>query len=256
VSEPSRKGARSRAAIPADTLRALNAGTFASANLVEGLAVDFAALLRAVAPEMPGQGVAAMQAAAGQGVTRRMALAAELLLREHGVAGAAALAAHPSDTVRGWAAFMLGGAPGLAMAQRLSALRGLADDAHFAVREWAWLALRPHVVAEPLVAIALLRPWTMESSDNLRRFAVEATRPRGVWAAHIGLLRQDPSPALVLLEPLRADPSRYVQDSVANWLNDAGKDRPDWTRALCERWMQESPDDATRRICRRGARSL
>lgn len=250
-----RKGAASRVAIPADTLRALNEGSLAAATLVESLAVDHALLLRAAVPALPEACFAAMEDAVGQGITRRMAIAAELLDAHLGPGGAALLDTHPSDTVRGWAAFMIGRAASLDLAGRLAALRPLADDAHFGVREWAWLALRPHVVANPSDAIRLLVPWTAEDSANLRRFAVEATRPRGVWAAHVTALRQDPSPGLALLDPLRAEPIRYVQESVANWINDAAKDHPDWAHALCARWRAESDAPATTRICRRALRA-
>lgn len=247
-----RKGARSRAEIPADVLAGLNAGTLETRTLAEGLAVDFAALLRAAVPEADAADAARLDPSVG--VTRRMAAAGEIVLSRLGPAGFDRLAGHRSDTVRGWAAYLLAGVPGMPAAERFARIRPLADDPHFGVREWAWLALRPHVAADPAGAVALLAPWTGEASANLRRFAVEITRPRGVWCAHIGEFRQRPEAGLPLLEPVRSDPAKYVQDSAANWLNDAAKTRPDWVRALVGRWRRESRTPQTERICGRALR--
>jgi 3-methyladenine DNA glycosylase AlkC len=130
-------------------------------------------------------------------------------------------------------------------------MRPLADDPHFGVREWAWLALRADIVAAPLQALEYLQPWTQEASPYLRRFACEALRPRGVWATHVALFKQHPEHALPLLEALADDPERYVQDSVGNWLNDAGKTQPQWLRALCARWQYEHHSDANAYIRKR-----
>lgn len=227
---------------------ALDAGTAASATLAEALAVDFASLL-ATLPGIDARAVAAMRAAAGEGVVARMKRGGAILA-EAGIDPAD----HPSDTVRGWAAFAVGADASLPLDRRLDAVRPFADDPHFGVREWAWMAVRPALAAELDRALALLVPWTGSERENLRRFASEATRPRGVWCAHITALRRDPSPARQLLDALRADPARYVQLSVGNWLNDAAKDNPAWVKALPERWGRNDPH--TRRILARGMRSL
>ncbi|MEN4918045.1 DNA alkylation repair protein [Achromobacter spanius] len=252
VAKPAGRGVKD---IAPTRLAQLNAGEPA-ATLTECLAVDFAALMRAAAPQVGAQGLALMQAQAGAGISRRMALAARILLDGPGPQALAAMRAHASDTVRGWACFMVGALPGVSVAQRLDLIRPLADDPHFGVREWAWLAVRPHLAADLETAVKRLRPWTKEPSERLRRFASESLRPRGVWCAHIGALKADPAIALPLLDPLRADPAAYVQDSVANWLNDASKDQPDWVRQVCARWLAGNPAAATERICKRALRSI
>jgi 3-methyladenine DNA glycosylase AlkC len=105
-------------------------------------------------------------------------------------------------------------------------------------------------------AIGLLHPWVRDRDENIRRFASELTRPRGVWCAQIETLKAQPWRALPLLEPLKADPSRYVQNSVANWLNDASKTQAEWVDEVCRRWLARSRAPATEYIVRRACRSL
>lgn len=252
----SRKGATSAANIPHDVLQALSRGEMQSATLAECLALDQATLVRAVFPRLSSSALKAVDAACELGVLKRMGRIGAVLLDALGETGIAQCQSHCADTVRGWACFMIGAQPELALTARLAAIRPLADDAHFGVREWAWMAVRPHLAQELAAAIAHLTQWTAEPSAQLRRFASEALRPRGVWCAHIAALKREPQLALPLLSPLRADSSPYVQDSVANWLNDAAKDQPDWVRSLCAQWLENAPSDATLRICQRAQRSL
>jgi len=256
MSNLARKGARRAADIPAEVLAALSQGEIASANLVELLALDQMRLLRGVFPDLSQQALRAAEAACQLGILKRMMAMAALLWVELGEAGMMRCQTHLADTVRGWACFMIGAQPGLDVPARLAAIRPFADDAHFGVREWAQIAVRPHLVQELDTAIEALVPWTASPSENLRRFASEALRPRGVWCAHIVALKRAPERALPILSPLRADVSGYVQDSVANWLNDAAKDHPDWVRTLCGQWLQDEPGSATRRICQRALRSF
>lgn len=145
--------------------------------------------------------------------------------------------------------------PGGEIAERFRTVRPLADDAHFAVREWAWLALRECVRSEVSTSLTLLMDWTLEPSPFLRRFAIEITRPRGVWARKIDELLDNPDLGLPLLDNVRADPEKYVQDSAANWLNDIARTNPAWVRQTCSRWLQR-PSPQTERICRRAQRSI
>lgn len=247
-----RKGYSKRSDIPAELLHDLNTGRIETATLAEGLAIDFAELFRSIHPKLSPDAAASLSP--GIGIASRMRAAGELAFRRLSKSALAKLQYHPSDTVRGWAAFSTACGERPALQELLDRIRPFADDPHFGVREWAWLAVRPNLAGEIELALRLLDPWCGSESENLRRFAVESTRPRGVWCAHIGRLKTHPELGAALLEPLRADPSRYVQNSVANWLSDASKTRPEWVRALVERWRSESPVAATQFIANRALR--
>jgi 3-methyladenine DNA glycosylase AlkC len=252
---PARRiGARRMADVPPEILKQLNRGEIETASLTEMLAMDLRVLLRTVdasAARTVGDALAP-----GIGITQRMRTAGETLLATRGEGVIPTLASHPSDIVRGWAAYAINARPRKGLKNLLTAIRPLADDPNSGVREWAWLAVRPRIAAEIDETIVLLTSWTGDTSPYIRRFATEATRPRGVWCCHIDALKTEPERALPLLNPLHADGHKYVQDSVANWLNDAGKTRPDWVRGVCARWLKSSGTPQTRRICTRAQRRL
>ena len=247
-----RKGAASVSSVPVDILEQLEAGTIESATLSEGLAINFVTLIRNLFPELANKAADTIDPKSG--ITKRMAAVAQVILRTKGHNAISELTNHPSDTVRGWTAYIIA-AQETELPEKLRLIQPLADDPHFGVREWAWLAVRPDIVKSPQEAISLLEPWTKNSSEFIRRFATEATRPRGVWSAHISILKETPEIGLPLLEPLNSDPSRYVQDSVANWLNDAFKSQPDWVESLCSRWEAETKSENTAYIAKRALRS-
>lgn len=251
------RGARRASDLDSGHLAALNEGRVPSRTLAEAMAIDQSILLRSVAPEAALRMQSVLQEAQPLGILKRMQHIGDGLARELDEAEATRLATHPSDTVRGWICFMIASAEYDGPAALLAKLRPFADDRHFAVREWVWMAARPRLVLDLDASVALLAEWTADDSERIRRFASEALRPRGVWASHISAFKTDPDRGLSILQPLRADPSRSVQDSVANWINDAAKTNPDWARALIQRWLADSNNNAaTERIARRALRSL
>lgn len=257
-----RKGARSRADITPDILDAINAGKIPTVNLVEYLAADLAVLLPAVATQigLDSQHPELLKTIARlpslKPMQRHWAIAQSLLsVIDHNTEIEQKLSGHISDLARQWAALFAGLRPDLDLSDRLRLARPFAADAHFGVREIAWLAVRKVIAAKIVPALELLRPWTVEPDPNIRRFASEVTRPRGVWCAHIELLKTNPELGLYVLEKLQDDPSRYVQDSVGNWLNDASKTRPEWVRMISREWLEKCDSKNTRYICQRAMRS-
>jgi len=260
-----RKGASRIALIPDEVLQALNAGQVPTANLNEFLAIDLAQLAVAVARDLgldPGHErlqdtLAMLQSFKPMKRHGLIAHALYDMAAQSAAPDAVAerLVSHPSDVARCWASDWVRHS-GWPLARQLQAQVRLAADPHFGVREMAWAAVREAVIAELDLALSLLQPWVHDADANIRRFASELTRPKGVWCAPIRALQAEPQRALALLEPLRADPSRYVQNSVANWLNDASKSQGPWVEAVCARWLDESPCEATRCIVRRARRTL
>ncbi len=260
-----RKGARSIKDIPPMILEQLNLGLIPSANLVEWLAIDQHLLLRnflhqtqrthyleailSRINQLKKQTVNTLNEAIGEGILEQILQHDDGKLYE-------LLRQHPSDAVRCWATHIIGKNKQLSITEKLTQVQVFATDAHFGVREVAWMALRPSLAANLAESILLLEKWTTSQDENIRRFASEATRPRGVWCAHIEALKLNPELALPILLPLKNDASRYVQNSVANWLNDAGKTRPDFVKNVCKQWQEESPTEATAYIIKRAMRSF
>ncbi len=260
-----RKGARSAKDIPDDIMAQLNAGQIESANLVEWLAIDQLSLLKGFLEQADRNQYLApvinrIEQLKKKSVnTLNEAIGTELLslARQHSDDDLFSfMAQHPADMVRCWAAYFVGGNDELSINAKLTRIQPFAADRHFGVREVGWIAVRPTIIQQLSPAIDILAKWTSSSDTNIRRFASEATRPRGVWCPHIEELKQNPALALSILEPLKSDSARYVQDSVGNWLNDASKTQPEFVVNLCQKWTTESPTKETAYIVKKALRAL
>ncbi len=118
----------------------------------------------------------------------------------------------------------------------------------------AEFSIRPFIERHPEATLARLAQWTQDPSPHVRRLVSEGTRPRLPWASRLRDFQRDPAPVLALLERLKDDPELYVRRSVANNLNDIGKDHPDLLADVARRWLQNASPER-RWIVRHALRS-
>ena len=260
-----RTGARTKKDIPENILAQLNAGEIECANVVEWSAVNRRCLLENVLKQHDRTAYLRPVLKHVDNLEKQTintvgeAIGTELLhqMKIHDDNGfLKILLTFQSDLVRSWGAFIVGKDTALTLEQMLNDIKPFAADRHFNVREEAWGAVRPAIVQRLNESIAILSEWVTDEDENIRRFASEVTRPRGVWCQHIEVLKQTPAIALPILEPLKSDASKYVRDSVGNWLNDASKTQPFFVEMLCNQWEKESPTDETKYIIKKAMRTM
>jgi len=101
-------------------------------------------------------------------------------------------------------------------------------------------SIRAFLERHPERTLARLREWARDPDPHVRRLVSEGSRPRLPWAGRLREFQKDPRPVLELLELLKDDPSEYVRRSVANNLNDIGKDHPDVLIEVASRWLKQA----------------
>lgn len=104
----------------------------------------------------------------------------------------------------------------------------------------AEFSIRYFIEKYPQATLERLHLWVDDPSPHVRRLVSEGTRPRLPWARALREFKKDPRPVLELLEKLKDDPELYVRRSVANNLNDIGKDHPDLLAATCRQWLENA----------------
>lgn len=262
-----RKGARKLQDIPQEVLALLNVGEIETVNLTEWLAVEHSLLISVCFPTL---GFSQKQISILLEIIKVQPKPStmntikivgsklfEICSQEGNLDEAYdKLSEHTSDSIRCYAPYLVALNGNLSIEEKLNKTKKLVADPHFGVREVVWMALRPEIEQYLGKSISFLSQWAGDKNENVRRFTTEVTRPRGVWCKHIEILKENPEIALPILEKLKTDPSKYVQDSVGNWLHDASKTRPEFVIELCEKWQKESCEKATEKIIKKARRTI
>ncbi len=260
-----RKGAARVNEVPKNVLKLLNQGKIETKNLCETLAVNQVLLYKNTLKELKidkkeYRDLFKKSDAKIMTLLRQGALAffqiekKEATNKNRGILLKASK--HQSDIIRSYAAFATVHFPANSFTKRAKLVEPFAADLHVSVKECAWMSLRPFIVKDFKKALPTLKKWAMHKDANIRRCAIEATRPRGVWCEHFELLKQKPELAESLIQIVHNDESRYVQNSVANWLNDSSKHKPKFVKKIVKKWGKLGNSKQTAYIIKRASRSM
>jgi 3-methyladenine DNA glycosylase AlkC len=116
-------------------------------------------------------------------------------------------------------------------------------------------AIRRFLEADLDRALRVILPWSTHPNEHVRRLASEGTRAFLPWAIRVRALLAQPESTAPILTALRSDDSEYVRRSVANHLNDLGRQSPELATALARSWMADA-DAHTQWVVRHGLRVL
>jgi 3-methyladenine DNA glycosylase AlkC len=126
------------------------------------------------------------------------------------------------------------------------------DDPAFSLEALAYFtpfgssefAVREFVRRDVKGTLRVMRSWTEDQNEHVRRLASEGSRPRLPWSFRLDAVVRDPALTTPILERLRADDSLYVRKSVANHLNDFSKDHATYLIEWLRSWDLTHPHTA------------
>jgi len=98
--------------------------------------------------------------------------------------------------------------------------------------------IRFFLLDSPHKTLSVMKRWTSDKNQHVRRLVSEGTRPRLPWAMQLPEFIKNPTPLIDLLGNLKDDDREYVRRSVANNLNDIAKDHPELVADIAASWMQ------------------
>jgi len=115
--------------------------------------------------------------------------------------------------------------------------------------------IRPFIEKYPKQTLKVILKWSKSKNKHVRRLASEGVRPKLPWAKKLQMFIDDPQPIFPILQNLKDDPSKYVQKSVANNLNDILKDNYPLAIQLIEEWTAQNPTPSRKWIIKHALRN-
>lgn len=116
--------------------------------------------------------------------------------------------------------------------------------------------IRPFIEKYTQPTLKVMKDWSTNTNSHVRRLACEGVRPRLPWAKKLDQFIKNPKPIIPILNNLKDDPSKYVQKSVANCVNDIFKDNPEVAKKQIEKWNTKNKTTARKWIIKHALRNL
>lgn len=117
-------------------------------------------------------------------------------------------------------------------------------------------SIRPFLENETVKTLSQIKQWSKNKNKHVRRLSSEGIRPRLPWAPKLDIFIKDPSPIIPILNNLKDDPSKYVQKSVANCINDILKDNLEIGKEIINSWNSENIGTERKWIIKHALRNL
>ncbi|MDF1881630.1 DNA alkylation repair protein [Sulfurimonas sp. MAG313] len=103
--------------------------------------------------------------------------------------------------------------------------------------------IRSFILKNEDACFVYLKEFSKDENCHIRRLASEGTRPRLPWGLRLQKYVKDPSCVLDLLDGMKNEPTRLVQRSIANSLNDISKDHPIKVIDFLTQWKHHDVKD-------------
>jgi len=116
--------------------------------------------------------------------------------------------------------------------------------------------MRPLIKKYPIKSLEMLKEWSQDEHERVRRLSSECLRIRLPWSKKLYTALDYFEDYFEILDYLKNDPDKYIQKSVANNLNDLYKEAPDRFEWILSKWKSESPSKECEWIMKHGSRNV
>ena len=116
--------------------------------------------------------------------------------------------------------------------------------------------MRPLIKKEPDKALKILKDWSKDEHERVRRLSSECLRIRLPWAKKLFTALEYFDGYFEILSNLKDDRDKYIQKSVANNLNDLYKEDPDKFYLIIDTWKKENISKECEWVIKHGSRNV